>query len=161
QLGETLMSGPWEKYQKGRWTKYANSEPDFFNVQGSADTVAADGWEPGFARVVACVTRASLQGIGGTAGLVTGPLAIMVGLPSSREGCSALADLLHLPKPQTKRERIISDVNEALTGTALTMGVGNLLKGGPVLDKVGRFLTAQPGLQATSAATGSLASSTV
>lgn len=135
--------------------------PDFSNVQGNADTVAADGWQPGFARDVAMGGRSTLQGIGGTLGLVTDPLARMAGLPSAREGFSALADTLNLPRPQTSRERIIGDMGEAIAGTGVTMGVGGLLKGGPIADKVGRFLTAQPGLQAVSAATGAGASASV
>lgn len=141
---------------------YGGPKNDFGNVQSSASTVAADGWKPGLARDIAMGGRSTLQGIGGTLGMVTDPLARMTGLPSAREGFGALADTLGLPKPQTSRERIIGDMGEALAGTAVTMNVGGLLRNaGPVTDKVGKFLTAQPGLQAVSAATGSGASSSV
>lgn len=163
--------------------------PDFSNVQSSASTVAADGWKPGLARDVAMGARSTLQGVGSTLGLVTDPLArgadwiankVAPPAPSmsdlitgsqpqprrifgtAREGFSALADTLGLPKPQTSRERVIGDVGEALAGTGVTMGVGGLLRNtGPIADKVGKFLTAQPGLQAVSAASGATASGSV
>lgn len=135
---------------------------DFSQAQGSADTKAADGWEPGLARDVAMGGRSTLQGIGGMLGLATDPLARMTGLPTGRDGASALADKLGLPKPQTSRERVIGDMGEAISGTGVTMGVGAGLRGGgAVADKLGRFLTAQPGLQAVSAGGGSGAASSV
>lgn len=104
---------------------------------------------------------------------------------SYRDTASRMADRLGLPAPQNGRERVLGDVGEALTGTGLTMGVGggiNALAGlgrsaaGPVgvnqlaglfkapaapSSRLGQLLTAQPVLQATSAAAGSAASSGV
>lgn len=165
------------------------AKPDFSNAQSRASTVEGDGWQPGFARDVAMGGRSTLQGIGGTLGIVTDPIAragdwavnkiapptptlsdLVTGqapqprrvFGTAREGFSALADKLHLPKPQTPRERVIGDMGEAIAGTGVTMGVGAGLRGGgAVADKVGRFLTAQPGLQTASAASGAGASSSV
>lgn len=79
---------------------------------------------------------------------------------SYRQVASDFADELGMRAPQTGTERVLSDVGEALTGTGLTMGIGagvNALArlGGAPSSRVGNFLTAQPGLQAVSTATGS------
>lgn len=73
-----------------------------------------------------------------------------------------LADKLGLPKPQTSTERVFNDINEALTGTALTHGAGGLINAGrsaaaspTVASRVGDFLTAQPVLQTVATAAGS------
>ena len=50
-------------------------------------------------------TRAMLEGGLSTLGIVTDPLATLVGLPSAREGATALADTLGLPVPQTRPRR--------------------------------------------------------
>jgi len=81
---------------------------------------------------------------------------------SYRDAASQLADDLGMRKPETARERVISDIGEGLTGTALTMGVGGLLNQGrnvatnpTIANRVGGLLTAQPTLQTISTATGS------
>lgn len=79
---------------------------------------------------------------------------------SYRQVASDFADELGMRAPQTGTERVLSDVGEALTGTGLTLGIGGALNAlrpaaASVTDRVGRFLTAQPGLQAVSTATGS------
>ncbi|WP_054658980.1 hypothetical protein [Stenotrophomonas pictorum] len=81
---------------------------------------------------------------------------------SYRDTGAWLADKLNLPKPQTSTERVYNDINEALTGTALTLGAGGLINAGrsaaaspTVASRVGDFLTAQPALQAVSTVTGS------
>src|SRR5690606_5637175 len=85
---------------------------------------------------------------------------------SYRQVASDFADELGMRAPQTGTDRVLSDVGEALTGTGLTLGIGGALNAlrpaaASVTDRVGRFLTAQPGLQAVSTATGSGASGTV
>ena len=75
-----------------------------------------------------------------------------------RQAASDLADSQGMYKPQTPEDRVYSDIGEALTGTGLTLGLGGLAGAG---SKVGNFLTAQPGLQALSTATGAGASSAV
>lgn len=157
---------------------------DFSGVSSSVDSTArkamADGWEPGVKRDAAFGVRSALQGAGGLLGAVGGdafnnyvvnPIARAVGAQEARpyrEEASALADRIGLPKAQTAGDRILGDVGEALTGTGLTMGVGagvnalaNIGRQGaaPVTNRLANLLTAQPALQATSAAGGSGASS--
>lgn len=85
-----------------------------------------------------------------------------------RQAASDLADSQGMYKPQTAQDRVYSDIGEALTGTGLTMGLGaginalaNAGKIPQAATRVGNFLTAQPGLQALSTATGAGASSAV
>lgn len=108
------------------------------------------------AREFALGGRAMLEGLGATVGIVTDPVAYgasklwngidppeqtMSGLiageepqerriGSAREGFSALADALGAPHPETASERIGSDITGALTGTALTLGLGGALNAG-------------------------------
>lgn len=85
-----------------------------------------------------------------------------IGNRTYRDAASALADEYGMRAPQTSGERVVSDIGEALTGTALTMGLGGALTNleGNILPRVGKFLTAQPALQGASTVTGSGASST-
>jgi hypothetical protein len=71
-------------------------------------------------------------------------------LPSGRDVASAEMDARGFAKPETPSERIGVGVGEALTGTALTLGAGAASNA--------RFLTANPMLQLTGAATGATAS---
>jgi hypothetical protein len=80
-----------------------------------------------------------------------------------RQTASDFADELGMRRPQTASQRVMADIGEGLTGTALTMGVGGLLNMGrsavstaapTVGQRVGNLLTSQPGLQAVSTATG-------
>lgn len=84
--------------------------------------------------------------------------------PSYRDAAGALADKLGLPAPKDSRERVLSDVGGALTGTGITMGLGGLLGAGRTAatstgmrGRLADLLTTQPELQAVSAATGSAA----
>lgn len=165
--------------------------PDFSDVESSvsstADQVMGDGWKPGFLRDVAMSGRGAIQGAGSLLGAfggdafnyaVTDPVRrafhrpgvadVVAGrdgfepTPSYRETGAWLADALGLPKPQNATERVYNDINEALTGTALTLGAGGLVNAGrsaaaspTVASKVGDFLTAQPVLQTVATATGS------
>ena len=115
--------------------------------------------------------RQVLQGIGGTLDMLGGhafsqfverPLGLSQG-ESYREKMASIADSAGFQKPQTAQQRIVSDVGEALTGAGLTMGIGsglsalaNTARSGssPIMSRLGQFLTAQPGLQAVSTATG-------
>lgn len=158
------------------------SRPDFSGVSAGVDsteadpaTIAPDGWKYGAGRDVAFGGRSVLQGAGGLVGAlggdafnhyITNPIARTIGAQEvgpMREQGAALADRLNLPKAQTGGDRILGDVGEGLTGTALTMGAGGLLNAGrnalanvapTVGQRVGNFLSAQPGLQALSTATG-------
>ncbi|HYQ25131.1 hypothetical protein [Stenotrophomonas sp.] len=148
---------------------------------------APDGWEYGPLRDTMFGARSVLQGLGGLIGAVGGdagnyalvnPILRAVGAQQVRpyrEEFGALADQLGLPKAQTSGDRVLGDIGEALTGTGLTLGAGaglnalaNMGRGAairtpgyvaPVENRLANFLTAQPGLQTVSAATGSGASS--
>ncbi|GAB2493129.1 hypothetical protein GCM10027084_02250 [Pseudoxanthomonas sangjuensis] len=136
--------------------------------------------KPGWRRDLELGTRNVLQGAGGLIGTfggdafnhyVSNPLARVLGMPEEqalpyREEAARLADRMGLERPQTKRERIYGDIGEALTGTALTMGVGSGLsllgnagKVGPAAQGVGNMLASRPGLQAVSTIGGAGASS--
>lgn len=114
---------------------------------------------------------------------VANPVARAVGMQEARpyrEEAAALADRLGLPKAQTAGDRVLGDVGEALAGTGLTLGAGGginalaamgpraaqagvspaLRIAAPSENRLASFLTAQPGLQTVSAATGAGASST-
>ncbi|MBH1672025.1 hypothetical protein I5U90_03075 [Stenotrophomonas maltophilia] len=176
--------------------------PDFSQVTGSVSSTAdgrqADGWKAGIPRDLAFGARSVLQGIGSLLGVVGGDAlgaleTKITGRPvaSFRDNAATLGDTLGLPKAQTSGDRVLGDVGEALTGTALTLGGGAALNagrpaaslasgqaalinparaaGGGVLEQVAGnaptlgqraadVLTAQPVLQAVSAATGSAAS---
>lgn len=142
--------------------------------------VAPDGWEYGAGRDLAFGARSLIQGAGGLLGAVGGdafnnyvanPIARQFGMQESgsyRDVAKSIADRIGLPQAQTAGDRVLGDVSEALTGTGLTMGIGggvnalaNLGRGGaaPVANRLGTLLTAQPGLQTVSAATGAGASS--
>lgn len=145
-----------------------SSAPDFSNVQSSSSTVSHG---PTLAeregRGLGLGARSAIQGIGGLVGALGGDAFnayVMPGeQPSYRDAASTLADRIGLPKPQSARERVAGDVGEALSGTAVTLGAGGLAglasRGAPgITNRLASLFTAQPGLQATSAATGSAAS---
>lgn len=110
--------------------------------------------------------RSVLQGAGGLIGAIGGDAfnKVLPGdQPSYRDAAGALADRIGLPAPQNSRERVLGDVGEALAGTGLTMGVGGgvnaLARMGPQVaaqapNRLASLLTAQPGLQTVSTATG-------
>lgn len=143
-------------------------------------SVAPDGWNYGVGRDLAYGARSVLQGAGGLLGAVGGdafnnyivnPVARAVGMQQARpyrEEAMALADRLGLPQAQTSGDRVLGDVGEALTGTGLTLGIGgginalaNAGRGAaaPATNQLANFLTAQPAMQAASAAGGAGASS--
>lgn len=158
----------------------AQQKPDFSNVQSGASSVPAQPPEPPRGNPVTRFLgeiggRQVLQGAAGLYGALGGdalnyyvldPVSRATGVPlgtggrSYRQVASDFADELGMRAPQTGTERVLSDVGEALTGTGLTLGIGGALNAlrpaaASVTNRVGRFLTAQPGLQAVSTATGS------
>ncbi|HHA1219533.1 TPA: hypothetical protein ACOEFN_001050 [Stenotrophomonas maltophilia] len=153
-------------------------------MDSTADGRQADGWKAGIPRDLAFGARSVLQGIGSLLGAVGGDAlgaleTKITGRPvaSFRDNAAALGDTLGLPKAQTSGDRVLGDIGEALTGTALTLGGGGALTAGrsiaptlaraapapnvvPTLgEKAGSFLTAQPALQVASTITGSGAAS--
>jgi len=85
------------------------------------------------------------------------------------DAAAQVADEMGMRRPQNARERVISDIGEALTGTGLTMGIGaganaltNLGRAAfaaPVTNRLANLLTANPVLQTVSTVTGAGASS--
>ena len=160
--------------------------PDFSEVTGSVSSTAdgrqADGWKAGVPRDLAFGARSVLQGIGSLLGAVGGDAlgaleTKITGRPvaSFRANAATLGDALGLPKAQTSGDRVLGDVGEALTGTALTLGGGGALTAGravaPTLaqaapapraiatlgERAGELLAAQPALQVASTLGGSTA----
>lgn len=134
--------------------------------------------KPGWRRDLEMSARSVMQGAGGLLGAFGGdaanhyvinPALRAVGLESQqalpyRQEAAVLADRMGLEAPQTARERVQSDIGEALTGTGLTLGIGGLLNTGrsaasaaapTVRSRLGDFLTAQPRLQTVSTVAGS------
>lgn len=178
------MAGPWERYQEqpsapapaaapasGPWARYAAAEEPALEIDIVGGTpVAADKLTKDIGshdqvnpevRGLGLGARSVMQGAGSLLGAIGGDAFnayVMPGeQPSYRDAASALADRIGLPAPQNARERVLGDVGEATTGTALTMGGGSLLTN--AAPPVASFLTAQPRLQAVSTATGAGASS--
>jgi len=182
-LAPTAEPGPWDDYRQLPVTDLpaVNARPpDFSGVTATVDSTAdgrqADGWMAGPLRDAMFGARSVLQGggslIGALGGDALGALETKItGRPvaSFRDNAARLADRIGFPKAQTSGDRILGDVGEALTGTGLTLGAGggiNALAGlaprslAPAGgNRLATFLTAQPGLQTVSAATGSGASS--
>jgi len=161
--------------------------PDFSGVTATVDSTAsgrqADGWKAGPLRDALFGARSVLQGAGGLIGAFGGDAlgaleTKITGRPvaSFRDNAARLADVLGLPQAQTSGDRVLGDIGEALTGTGLTLGAGGALNAGravaPTLttaapapqvlpslaEQAGTFLSAQPLLQAVSAAGGAGAS---
>lgn len=135
-----------------------------------ASARTADGWEPGLLRDLMMGARSVIQGGGSLIGALGGDAFnhyLLPGdQPSYRDAAAGLADRLGLPKPETGRERVMGDIGEALAGTGLTMGLGGALNAGrtaltapSVRTAAADLLTAQPKLQAVSAASGAGAAS--
>lgn len=91
-----------------------------------------------------------------------------IGNQSYRDAAAAQADEWGMRRPETATQKVVADIGEGLTGTALTMGVGGLLNAGrqtvqttapTVASRLGDFLTAQPVLQTVSTVTGTGAGS--
>lgn len=135
-----------------------------------ASARTADGWEPGLLRDLMMGARSVIQSGGSLIGALGGDAFnhyLLPGdQPSYRDAAAGLADRLGLPKPETGRERVMGDIGEALAGTGLTMGLGGALNAGrtaltapSMRTAAADLLTAQPKLQAVSAATGAGAAS--
>lgn len=71
------------------------------------------------------------------------------GLPGIRDAANVALTKAGVARPRTAGERVGSDIGEAVTGAALTLGAGGLAGS--------RFLTANPALQLGGAVTGGAA----
>lgn len=174
--------GPWERYAT------APAKPDFSNVQSGASSVPVQPPEPPRGNPVTRFLgeiggRQVLQGAAGLYGALGGdaldhyvlsPLDRLIGTQGTqfqlgthgrgyRQAASDAADAMGMRAPSTPGERVASDVGEALTGGALTLGMGGLINQGRNMlaagipaarSRLADLLTAQPKLQAVSTATG-------
>lgn len=160
---------------------------DFSGVSTSSDSTAnrpeprSFGQELG--RTLGLGTRAMLEGVGSTLGIVTDPIAAganalvntvapqqqtMAGMirgenpadrqtfGTAREGFSGLADYIGLPTPETGTERVAGDITGALAGGGGLIGVGRGLaaQAPRAVQAVGNAFASQPTMQLVSAATG-------
>lgn len=179
---EPAQDGPWARYGSQPKPDFSNVQASSRTMQGM-NRQTGDASKSGTRRGLEMGLRSGLQAAGGLVGSIGGDAfnAFLVDpvrkalhtttqsdlvtgnrfqpSPTYREVGSRLADMLGLAKPQDARERVLGDVGEALSGTGLTLGIGGLANAGARgvtsgLSKVGQFLTAQPKLQAVSAATG-------
>ena len=112
--------------------------------------------------------RSTMEGVAGIVDLLTSPLragAEMLGMDrpgTLTELAGRGADKLGLPRPNSPTERVQADIGRALSGGAVTMGAGGAMAQLPgMAGRVGAALSAQPGLQTLSNATGAGASGLV
>lgn len=117
-----------------------------------------------FVRDAGLSVRSGLEGIAGIPDFFGGPvrwaLEKTVGPQTTfTELADRLSDKIGLPEPETARERVMTDVNRALSGTVATMGAGGAAANLPGnAGLVGRFLASNPRLQVAGAAAGAGAS---
>ena len=142
----------------------AQAKPDFAGkVSGGVKSTEAD-YNP-TTHGIKLGARSTMEGVAGIADLLTSPLragAELLGMDrpgTLTELAGRGADKLGLPRPNNATERVQADVGRALSGGAVTMGAGGLASQLPgMVGRVGATLSAQPGMQALSAATGATAS---
>ena len=161
------MSGPWEKYKSSGkpWEKYG-SPPDFSNVSGGASSTERDYNPTEYG--VKLGARSTMEGVAGIVDLLTSPLRAGYEVATGNRAGTMTdlagrgADNLGLPRPRNATERVQSDIGRAISGGAVTMGAGGAMAQLPgMAGRVGAALSAQPGLQTLSNATGAGASGLV
>jgi hypothetical protein len=116
----------------------------------------------GFGRAAGLLGRDVLEGAGGLVGIVTDPLVYGAGAATGqnfagmKDTAGQFADALGLPKPETGTERVVSDIQQAVTGGAGFLGGARNLIGAasPLVSSVGQSMAAQPTLQLVGSATG-------
>lgn len=141
------------------YAKAKASQADFSNVSGG---VASTGKEyNATTHGIKLGARSTMEGVAGIVDLLTSPLragAELLGMDrpgTLSELAGRGADKLGLPRANNATERVLADVGRALSGGAVTMGAGGALAQLPgMAGRVGATLSAQPGLQSLSNATG-------
>lgn len=105
-------------------------------------------------RQIGLTARHGIEGGLGAVGMLSDPIAALMGLPRAEQTGKAIADKIGLPSPQTKIERIAAEPTKLLAGGA------GLLKGAQAVSRlpglageVGGLLAANPAQQ-MQAATG-------
>lgn len=122
-----------------------------------------------YGRAAGILGRDVLEGTAGIVGLVTDPIVYSAGAATGqnfagmKDTAGQFADFIGLPKPQTGTERVVSDIQQAVTGGGGFLAGARKLIGAasPLVSSVGQSLSAQPALQLTGAATGAAAGGTV
>lgn len=143
--------------------RLAAPAPDFSNVEAPRGGSTEEDYSP-TKRGILLGGRAALEGVAGIPDLVGLPLKALleatVGPQTSfTDMASGLSDKLGLPRANNATERVQSDVGRAISGGAVTMGAGGAMAQLPnMAGRVGTALSAQPGMQTLSAATGATAS---
>lgn len=116
----------------------------------------------GFGRASGLLGRDVLEGAGGLVGIFTDPFTYSAGAATGqnfagmKDTAGQLADAIGLPKPETGTERVVSEIQQAVTGGAGFLGGARKLIGAasPLVSSVGQSMAAQPALQLVGSATG-------
>jgi len=125
-------------------------------VKAKADEPKARGYGEELKRQTGLFGRDVIEGVYGLGGIVSDPLtqgyAALTGEPQPLASQSAdyvATNLLGLPKPETRGERLASGVNQALIGTGGFIKAGKVLAGNApgVVQRVGQTLAERPGTQ--------------
>lgn len=109
-------------------------------------------------RQIGLTARHGLEGGLGAIGMFTDPLARLVGVPTAEKTGSNIADMIGLPIPQTKIEKIAAEPTKLLAGGGgLLKGAQGLAKLPGMVGEVGTMLAANPAQQMQAAAGAGLA----
>lgn len=145
--------------------KASGSRPNFSSVSGGIKSTEED--HNATKRGILLSGRSALEGVASIPDLIGSPLKYVLEKTvgpqiSFTDMASGLADKLGLPRPNSPTERVQADIGRALSGGAVTMGAGGAMAQLPgMAGRVGTALSAQPGLQTLSNATGAGASGLV
>jgi hypothetical protein len=171
--GATKVEQPAEPKRGNAVTRFLGDIGAREVMQGAYGLYGALGGDALNQYVLNPIDRALFPAEQNLSGLITGEQpqqrsVFGIGNQSYRDAAAAQADEWGMRRPETAAQKVVADVGEGLTGTALTMGLGGLLNAGrqavqttapTVANRLGDFLTAQPVLQAVSTATGTGAGS--
>lgn len=137
------------------WEKDVESAPQQSGNWWAGDVEAPTQHRSGaeeFGRQLGLTGRAGLQGAGDIADVLASPFRVglnALGMNIQGRTGAAVADVLGLPKPETKQERYVEAGAEAMAGGAGPIALGRKLatSAAPVVSKVGESLAQSPGLQ--------------
>lgn len=123
----------------------------------------------GVPRQLGLTARAGLQGLGGAIGVGSDPIAAGINLatglriPFARQTAQNVADMIGLPTPETPTERVAGTTAELMSGVGGLNAAGRVLAQAPgvAAQQAGRFLSADPARQVSSAAGAGLAGGSV
>jgi len=130
--------------------------PRFRGTPVKVDEPKTRGYGEELKRQAGLFGRDVIEGVYGLGGIVSDPLtqgyAALTGEPQPLASQSAdyvATNLLGLPKPETRGERLASGVNQALVGTGGFIKAGKVLAGNApgVVQRVGQALAERPGTQ--------------